>query len=46
MISPGGPMLNDGTRGTVLDLTIWTGKVMNRLTEDLYNPCCSLIDAA
>lgn len=46
MIPPGGPILNDGTRGTVLNLTVWTGKVMNRLTEDLYNPCCSLIDAA
>lgn len=46
MIPPGGPISNDGTRGTVLNLTGWTGKVMDRLTEDLYKPCCSLIDAA
>lgn len=46
MIPPGGPILHDGTRGIVLNLTVWTGKVMNRVTEALYNPCCSLIDAA
>lgn len=35
--------VEEGTRGTILDLTEWSGKPTNRISEDPEDPCCSLI---